>query len=104
MSMKSLKKQQTFGDRGQISGMPGSFLTDIQRAEKYVVHWPLETATRRSCSSQALGRGGLFGFAGYGPPIGENATVALSLTTLPNRGLHAIGLHSLASNVSVFGI
>ena len=32
MSMKSLKKQQTFGDRGQISGMPGSFSTDIRRA------------------------------------------------------------------------
>jgi len=32
MSMKSLKKQQTFVDRGQISGMPGSFLTDIRPA------------------------------------------------------------------------
>lgn len=51
MSMKSLKKQQTLGDRGQISGMPGSFLTDIRQArcavlralaagEIYVVHRP----------------------------------------------------------------
>lgn len=32
MYMKSLKKQQTFGDRGQISGMLGSLLTDIRQA------------------------------------------------------------------------